>query len=110
MALKRLKYLVVLDVPATDDHPAGEIEHEIEVRHADQLRGELEAAKQGLPGAKEAPLNNVTVWVWCAMVRLGLYGQAYKQFQHVDLVGFEQVKDSQEDVDPTQPGPSSGSA
>ena len=99
MPLKRLIYDVYL---------ADGAEHRVEVTHGDQLRGELEGRKQGLPPLQDAPMNATTVWVWCAMARLGLYSADYRQFSRVDLLGFDQARDEHGepvagDVDPTPP-------
>jgi hypothetical protein len=101
MPITRRSYLVELEVDGES------IEHTVELRHADQLRGELEANKHGLPALNEAPLNHTTVWIWCALVRSGYYAGDFRQFKLVDLVGFEAIKESAVDVDPTQRGPES---
>lgn len=105
MGLKRMQY----DVAIEKD---GEVvEHRILVRHGDMLRGELEAGKQGLPSVQAAPMNNTTVWVWCALVREGLVDVDYREFKTTQLVALAMVKDANgesqvTDVDPTQPAPS----
>jgi hypothetical protein len=78
-----------------------------EITHGDMLRGEFEANKQGLPAVKEAPMNHTTVWLWCALTRLGEYGEDYRTFK-AELLGIESVKDASgeatgTDVDPTRP-------
>lgn len=105
MGLKRIQYDVAIE-------KGGQIfEHRIEVRHGDLLRGELEAAKQGLPSVNVAPMNNTSVWVWCALVREGLVDVDYREFKSAQLVALAAVKDANgdkvaTDVDPTQPAPS----
>lgn len=98
--LRRRQYNVyVLERDADDPEGSGvEVHHLVEVRAQDQLRGELEAGKQRLPNAQDAPINNVSVWVWCAMVRLGLYVGPYQEFRNRDLVDFQGVK--KEDGEP----------
>lgn len=110
MALTRSKYLVYLN-PTEENPDPPEDGVEVEVTHGDRLRGELEAGKQGLPAVNVAPMNHSTVWLWCAMVRLGLYRADFRQFKLVDLAGLEPVKDENgepavEDVDPTTAGQS----
>lgn len=92
MPLQRPKYRVYLNPPA-DAESAEPIEHEVEITHGDNLRGELEANKHGLPSVKDAPMNHTTVWLWCALVRLGLYAHDYRQFKLQDLAGIEPVRD-----------------
>lgn len=110
MPLVRPKYRVYLN--PTEEHPDPPVDgQEVEVTHGDQLRGELEAGKQGLPAIKDAPMNHTTVWLWCAMVRLGLYRGDFRQFKLTDLAGLEAVRDENgepelEPVDPTTAGPS----
>ena len=111
MPLIRPRYRVYLN--PTDEHPEGR-ELEVEVTHGDQLRGELEAGKQGLPPIKDAPMNHTTVWAWCALTRLGEYRAEFRQFKLVDLAGLEPVRDEDDEhvappVDPTTADPS-GSA
>lgn len=109
MPLTRQRYRVYLNPTAEDpaDAAAGHVEHEVEITHGDHLRGELEAAKQGLPSVKDAPMNHTTVWIWCAMVRLGLYAGPFLPFKLQDLAGIEPVRDEDTgdpavvDVDPT---------
>jgi len=93
--IKKLRYVVEY-APVTDptaDQLPDPITEEIEVTHGDQLRGELEAGKHGLPSMKDAPLNHTTVWVWCALTRLGKYRAPYALFSTRDLHGFDNVKD-----------------
>jgi hypothetical protein len=109
MSLTRQPYDVYLRNP--DDV---ETRHRVEITHADHLRGELEANKQRLPAVKDAPMNHTTVWLWCAMTREGLYGSDYRTFADRDLIGLEPVRDVNGDpeeipVDPTRPGPVTGS-
>lgn len=91
-----------------------EVHQVIEVRAGDQLRGELEAGKNMLPSLADAPMNNVSVWVWCALVRLGHYAEKYPTFRNRDLIDFGGVNDDTGDqagvdVDPTEGRPASGS-
>lgn len=105
MALKRQKYRVWLAGPVTTEGEDSTIETTIEVRHADMLRAEFEAKKQGIPPISDGfPMNHTTVWIWCALVRLEQYAGPYQQFSQVDLLEFDSVKDEDggsTDVDPT---------
>jgi len=108
MSLTRTSYDVYLTGP-----DGAEIEHRVEITHADHLRGELEANKQRLPAVKDAPMNHTTVWVWCALTRAGVYGSDYRTFADA-VIGLEPVRDLNGEpeavaVDPTQPGPGTGS-
>lgn len=89
--LRRKAYVVALDV-------AGEIvEHEIEVAPADMLRAETTAQKHGLPAdPKTAPMSYHVLWLYLALVRLGLYEAGWQQFSQTDLYEWDQVND---DVD-----------
>jgi hypothetical protein len=87
--LHRRSYWVWMN---TDEHPADEntTAISVEVTYADQLRGELEMAKQGV-NMGQAPMTAATVWVWCAMVRQGLYAEAFPRFKATDLAEMEPV-------------------
>lgn len=92
--------------------PEGTVrDHTVTVLNGDRLRGELEAGRQGLPSLHEAPMNHAAVWVWCALVRDGLYGGKCADFRLRDLVALEAADDDEEvePVDPTRPSPPSGS-
>lgn len=103
--LHRRTYWVWMNTPATDTEPAGVAEAvPVEVRYADQLRGELEVAKQGLSMAN-APMHVATVWIWCAMVRTGQYGDKFLAFKNTDLAELEPVADPDEDPDSETPDP-----
>lgn len=43
---------------------------DITVIHADKVRGEMEAHRQGLPSLQDAPVTGVTVHVWAACKRM----------------------------------------
>lgn len=117
MPLQRFKYRVQLAEPFIQDSP-----FEVEITHADLLRAELEAGKQGLPvDPRKAPQQTTTLWVWAALVRTGVIDRNYRSFRDGDgdgepcLVGFEQVTDpagqhAAVDVDPTSEGINSPSA
>lgn len=104
MALKRQKMRVFL---ATEPENTGHVEHVVELTFADQLRGELEAKKNGIPDS--AALHVTAVWCWCALTRTGLYDQPFQQFLNVDCLDIEREDDG-ENVDPTQPAAPVGSA
>lgn len=87
--LHRRSYWVWMN---TEDKPADDTTEAIsvEVTYADQLRGEMEMAKQGIVMG-QAPMTAATVWVWCAMVRTGLYASGFPQFKNADLAEMEPV-------------------
>lgn len=108
MAVKRSRYRVDLEDGST---------LEVEVRHGDRLRGELEANRWNLPNAGDAPLNATTIWIWCAAVREGKVDRtvAYPTFRD-QVIELEPVKDDATgealepvDVPPTIAGPLSDS-
>lgn len=125
MPLQRFRYRVWLDPePATD--PAFEpVEHDVEVRHGDLLRAELEAGQQNLPvDPRKVPQQTTALWVWAALVRTHLVTVDYRTFRdgippNMDpacpdgmrpvLVGIEQLRDPATgeavtvDVPPTSP-------
>jgi hypothetical protein len=71
---------------------------EVTITWADQLRGELEAAKQGINA--KLGLHITTVWCWCAMVREHGYAATFPEFRTA-LAGIEKSGDD-DPVDPTQ--------
>ena len=100
------------DVYLTPTDGAEPLVHRVEITHGDHLRGEFEANKQSLPSVKEAPMNHTTVWVWCALVRTGLYTLDYRTFKDT-VLGLEPVRDAagelETPVDPTEPVAGTGS-
>lgn len=84
------------DAPAIADAVA------VEVQYSDQLRGELEMTKLGID-MKDAPMHAATVWVWCAMVRQGLYGDKFPAFKNRDLAELEPVADQDDDDETPDP-------
>lgn len=94
--LHRRSYWVWMNTPATEDQPAAIAEAvAVEVTYADQLRGELEAAKHGISMAVQ-PMAIATIWVWCAMVRQGLYADLFMQFKSTDLAELQPITSSDE--------------
>jgi hypothetical protein len=89
----------------------------VTITHGDQLRGELEGARQGLGDMKSAPMHYTTIWVWAAMVRTGQYAGKFGQFKADDLAELQPIKEPDDDqdgadVDPTEalsPASSTGS-
>lgn len=83
-------------------------EHTVTLTLADQLRGELEARKNGI--LLDLPMHMGTVWVWCALTRLHLYEDPFQQFLNVDCLDWDDGTGDEEDVDPTQPAAPAGSS
>jgi hypothetical protein len=87
------------------------VEHTVTIRHGDQLRAELEAPRHGLPSMEHAPMHATTLWVWCALVREGLYAGKARDFINGDCLGLEAARDDEggfpgtpeTPADPTQP-------
>jgi hypothetical protein len=85
--LTRPKFIVFLNADTETGTDEGT---EVTVTWADQLRGELEAAKQGIkPGLG---LHLTTVWCWCVMVREHGYGK-----------GIDKAGEDDPAADPTPP-------
>lgn len=83
--LKRPAYFVWLAPDDTDPDtcPDEQLElHHVVVHHADQLRAELEAAKQGLPkGATSTPMHLTALWLWACLRRTERYGKSFQEFK-----------------------------
>lgn len=94
--LTRPKFLVFL---SEDDEGT-----EVSITWGDQLRAEMEAAKQGIKAAQGQGLHLTTVWCWCAMVRAHGYEGHFQEFKRqVSDHGGIESGDEAETVDPTQP-------
>lgn len=82
----------------------------VTVLHTDQLVAEMTAPRLGLPVMPdEAPLHMTTLYVWCALRRMGLNPGEWQEFKTQTLIGFEAVRDPDTGeegtaLDPTQPG------
>lgn len=113
MPLHRYRYTVDLLVGGQEST------HEVEVRHGDLLRAELEAGRQNLPvDPRLIPQQTTTLWVWCALLRTHVIDVDYRTFRDGDatldppvppvLLNVAQVRDDQGDpvadeVPPTSP-------
>lgn len=97
--LKRPAYWVWVAPEGTDPDtvPDDQLElHHVLVHHADQLRAELEAAKQGLAkGATSAPMHLTALWLWAALVRTERFAGAFRDFK-VRCVNHEPDKERNE--------------
>lgn len=116
MPLKRKVYDVHLNPDGYDPATADPFDvsdittHRVVVTHADQMRGELEAGKRGIPDS--AGQNLTSVILWCALTRTGVYAGKYDQFRNADCAGMEYV-DPDESGEPAEVPPTaepSGSA
>jgi hypothetical protein len=114
MTMTRPVYDVLVQQHDPSGQPGDLILHRLTVTYGDRLRGELEAHKAGLPALGAAySQNHVTVWCWCALARLGLYGEKFQTFRNRDLVDIQAALDEngqpiQERLDPTRPDTTSG--
>lgn len=96
MGMQRPTYDVYL---ADTDEPV-----RVVVEHRDSLGAERVCGKYGIPVMPtEAPQAHATLYVWKAMVRMGVVTCDYPQFANDLLVGFEKPKGEPEAavVDPT---------
>lgn len=93
--LKRPAYHVWIapDGADPDTVPEDQLEvHHVVVHHADQLRGELEAAKQGLPkGGTATPMHLTALWLWANLIRTKRYEGTFREFK-VACVAYDPDK------------------
>lgn len=106
MPLTRSYYDVLLDDPETG--PDATIEHRVEVRAADHLRGEMEGKRIPRLEGKE-PMHLTYLWVWAALVREGKFSGSFGDLMKV-LVLAKPDQDATEPVDPTEQAASNGPA
>lgn len=86
----------------------------VETANPDHIQWELTAAKQNYPTVKVqgddviplAPQLMMTFLAWAAAVRTGQLDMKWPEFFATECVGIEPQDEA--DVDPTQPGPSTG--
>lgn len=97
--LKRLAYHVWIAPDGVDPDAADESDlecHHVVVNAGDQLRGELEANKQGLPkGGQGAPMHLTAIWLWATLVRTKRYAGNFQEFKTA-CVSFDPDKDRDE--------------
>lgn len=56
--------------------------HHVVVHHADQLRAELEASKQGLAkGGTATPMHLTSLWLWATLTRTKRYSGTFRDFK-----------------------------
>lgn len=83
--LKRPAYHVWIAPPGVDPDEATEDQlelHHVVVHHADQLRAELEASKQGLAkGGTATPMHLTALWIWANLVRTERYAGNFREFK-----------------------------
>lgn len=102
MAIRNRDLIVTMD----GEREAGEeVTYTVQLRLGDQTRAELEAKRMGMK-ATDMPINLQALFAWSAMVRLGHYDKSAKAFLE-DCVDVADSSGSEEDVDPTQPTPTS---
>lgn len=119
--LKRPAYHVWVAPDGVDPDTADEDQlecHHVVVHHADQLRAELEASKQGLAkGGTATPMHLTALWLWANLVRTGRYEGGFREFKTA-CVAYQPDKDRDEphtdddaeaddlDAHPTEPSTS----
>lgn len=109
MPLPRMYADVLLDA-GTDETTAqfDPIEYRVEIRAADQLRGELEGKR--IPRVESGDAMHTTyLWIWSAMVREGKYSGSFGDFLKVCIQGRID-KNAVETVPPTDQAASDDSA
>lgn len=119
--LKRPAYHVWIAPPDVDpdEAPEDDLElHHVIVHHADQLRAELEAGKQGLPkGGTGTPMHLTALWIWANLVRTKRFDAPFQEFK-ARCVAYDPDQDRDEphtdddaeaddlDAHPTEPSTS----
>lgn len=78
-----------LDLASDPFSTEGVVCHRVTVTHADQLKGELEAAKRGIDSRLGTTITSVILW--SALVRLGLYDRKYESFRDADCADLQSV-------------------
>lgn len=117
MSLPRYRVLIAgPDHDPEDPNPDLASEHEVTILHGDQLRAELEAPRNALPGMDVAPMHGITLWIWAALMRSHIIDIPFQEFMP-RMLGFEDIGedggalpgDPATPADPTQPAAASGS-
>lgn len=105
MGLKRTTFEVHM-VPAD---PAGEpVGYVVPIILSDQLRGELEGKRHGIDNTY--PMHLSALWAWAAMLREGHYAGTFAEFKDACLDYNKVDTGESDDLDPTRPAASTGSA
>lgn len=95
--LRRLAFHVWLDprpdlTPNSPELDDSELEyHHVRIRGGDQLRAELEAKRQNLGSPKDSPMHLTALWLWAALVRMGVYSDKFAAFK-LALVNYDPDK------------------
>ena len=102
--LKRPAYWVWLAPTDTDPDTVADDQleaHHVLVHHADQLRAELEAAKQGLAkGGTSTPMHLTALWLWANLTRTERYAGTFREFKSA-CIAYEPDRDRPEPhIDP----------
>lgn len=96
MALKLTRMHVYLAPQNGGQDPE---EYDVEIRHVDRLRAELELSKSG--ATMELGYHATAAMTWAALVREKHYDKPFAVFNQNDCLDFDQL--GEEDVDPTPP-------
>lgn len=80
MTIALPRYTVLVADPDHPDDPDHAVEHTVTIRHADQLRAELEGPRNAIPGMDVAPMHGITLWIWAALVRTGAVDDPFQAF------------------------------
>jgi hypothetical protein len=67
--------------------------HHVVIHHADQLRAELEANKQGLAkGGTGTPMHLTALWIWANLTRTKRFDEPFQAFK-LRCVAYDADKD-----------------
>ena len=80
--------------------------HRVVILHADQLVAEQAGPRYGLVKMTDQPMAYGTLWTWAALTRAGVGIPEFPLFK-TRVLSMEKV--TQTPVDPTSPGPGTGS-
>jgi hypothetical protein len=99
----------VTDADLNDNDPEdlAELDYQyVVVNHADQLRAELEAKRQGLGKPQDTPMHLTSLWLWASLVRTGRYAGKFAEFKTA-CIAYD--PDKEPDPADTEPDPTEAS-
>lgn len=90
MSMSLPRYRVLVADPEHPEDAAHATEHDVTILHGDQLRAELEAPRNSLPGMDVAPMHGITLWIWAALVRSHVLDVPFQEFLP-RMLGFKDL-------------------